>query len=132
MSTAPAARPLTSLSEEESLFRRTVRDFAERRLRPLVATMDRDARFAPGVIEELFPLGLMGIEVPPAYGGGGASFFAAVLAIEEVARVDPSVAVCIDVQNTMINKALMRWGDEAQRERYLPALCRSTVGAYAL
>jgi butyryl-CoA dehydrogenase/short/branched chain acyl-CoA dehydrogenase len=109
-----------------------VREFAERRVRPLVAEMDREARFAPGLIAELFPLGLMGIEVPATYGGGGASFFMSVLAIEELARVDPAVAVCVDVQNTLLTKALMRWGDDAQRQRFLPQLCHSVVGAYAL
>src|SRR3972149_6906955 len=128
----PAPAPPPALSEEEALFRQTVRDFAERRIRPLVAEMDRDARFAPALIAELFPLGLMGIAVAPAYGGAGSSFFASILAIEEVARVDPAVAVCIDVQNTLVDRALMRWGTPAQQERFLPALCRSTVGAYAL
>jgi butyryl-CoA dehydrogenase/short/branched chain acyl-CoA dehydrogenase len=126
------ARALTALAPDEALFRQTVRDFAERRVRPLVAEMDREARFAPGLIEELFPLGLMGIEVPTTYGGAGASFFMSVLAIEELARVDPAVAVCVDVQNTIVDTALMRWGLPSQRERYLPALCRSTVGAFAL
>src|ERR1700752_81740 len=125
-------RALTALSAEEELFRQTVRDFAERRIRPLVASMDREARFAPGLIDELFPLGLMGIEVPTSYGGAGASFFMSLLAIEELARVDPAVAVCVDVQNTIVTKALMRWGDDAQRGRFLTDLCRATVGAFAL
>ena len=125
-------RPLTELGDEERLFRTTVRTFAEERVRPLVATMDREARYAPGLVDELFTLGLMGIEIPAHQGGGGASFFTSVLAIEELARVDPAVAVCVDVQNTIINKALLRWGDAVQRDRYLPALARSLVGAFAL
>jgi alkylation response protein AidB-like acyl-CoA dehydrogenase len=126
------SRALTVLSEDEELFRHTVRNFAERRIRPLVAEMDREACYAPGVIADLFSLGLMGIEVPATFGGAGSSFFMSILAIEEMARVDPAIAVCIDVQNTLLNTALLRWGNATQRQRYLPALCRSTVGAYAL
>jgi alkylation response protein AidB-like acyl-CoA dehydrogenase len=129
VSTAPT--PLTELSEEEALFRTTVAEFAARRVRPLVAQMDREARYAPGIVDGLFELGLMGIEVPATHGGAGSSLFATVLAIEELAKVDPAVALCMDVQN-MVNKALLRWGTAAQQARYLPDLSRSVVGSYAL
>jgi alkylation response protein AidB-like acyl-CoA dehydrogenase len=129
---ASTARALTELSEEEAMFRATVADFAARRVAPLVAEMDRAARYAEGLVPALFELGLMGIEVPAALGGGEASFFTAVLAIEELSRVDPAVGLCVDVQNTVVDKALLRWGSAAQRARYLPGLCRDTLGSYAL
>jgi alkylation response protein AidB-like acyl-CoA dehydrogenase len=128
--TAPA--PLTALSEDEALFQATVGAFAAARVAPLVATMDREARYADGLVEALFELGLMGIEIPTASGGAGASLFTTVLAIEERAKVDPAVALCVDLQNTVVNKAFLHWGSPEQRERYLPALSRTTVGAYAL
>src|SRR5688572_23073652 len=109
--------PLTHLSEEESLFRDQVFGFARERIAPLVATMDRTATVDLGVIQGLFELGVMGIEVPEAYGGSGASFFSAILAIEALARVDASISVLVDVQNTLVENAILRWGSEAQRER---------------
>lgn len=124
--------PLTLLSEEEEIFRTSVRDFAEERLRPLAAEMDREGKFAPDVVPWLFEMGLMGIEVADALGGAGATFFMSILAIEELARVDPSVAVVCDVQNTLVINAVRRWGSDAQRERLLSALAADTVGAYAL
>jgi butyryl-CoA dehydrogenase/short/branched chain acyl-CoA dehydrogenase len=114
------------------MFRATVADFAARRVAPLVADMDRTARYADGLLEELFTLGLMGIEVPAELGGAGSSLFATALAIEELAKVDPAVALAVDVQNTVVDKALLRWGSEEQRARYLPDLCRAMLGAYAL
>ena len=124
--------PLTVLSDDEELFRATCRDFAESRIRPLVREMDREARLEPALIPELFELGLMGIGVREEYGGAGGSFFMSVLAVEELSRVDASVGVLVDVQNTLVNNAIQQWGTDDQRRRYLPRLARDGVGAYAL
>jgi len=127
------ARPaLTMLSEDERLFRDSVAAFADARIRPLVREMDERAAIPQALLEELFGLGVMGIEVPEALGGGGARFFHAILAVEALSEVDPSVAVLVDIHNTLVVKAILRWGSDAQRERYLPALATRTVGAYAL
>ncbi len=123
---------LTILSEEESLFRATVRAFADARLRPLAAEMDREAKLHPDVIPWLFELGLMGIEVPEPQGGAGATFFMSILAIEELARVDASVAVVCDVQNTLVIKAVKKFGSAEQQQRLLAKLAGGSVGAYAL
>jgi alkylation response protein AidB-like acyl-CoA dehydrogenase len=120
------------LTEEEKLFRETVREFAEKEIGPLVSRMDRDMAIDPGLARRFFDLGLMGIEIPELYGGAGSSFFMAVLAVEEVSRVDASLAVFLDVQNTLVNNALIRWATEEQKKRYLPRLATDTVGAYAL
>lgn len=130
--TDPARAPLTHLSEEESLFSSTVRKFAEETVAPLVRSMDEEQQFAPGLVDQLFSLGLMGIEVPEVLGGAGGSFFDAVLAIEGISTVDPAVAVLVDVHNTLCINALRRWGTQAQQERWLPRLASGTVGAYAL
>lgn len=133
MSTEPQKTPaLTNLSEDEELFRSMVREFAENEIGPLVSKMDREMQIEPALLKKFFELGLMGIEIPEAYGGSGASFFMAVLAVEEVSRVDASLGVCIDVQNTLVNNAFMRWATEEQKTRYLPRLAEDTVGAYAL
>ncbi len=124
--------PLTQLQEEEVLFKQMVRDFAEERVKPLVSEMDREARIPRPLIEQLFELGVMGIEIPTSYGGSGGTFFMAILAIEELARVDASVSVCVDVQNTLVNNALLRWANPIQKEHYLPLLAKETVGAYSL
>jgi alkylation response protein AidB-like acyl-CoA dehydrogenase len=124
--------PLTLFSEEEELFRSTVHDFAEEQIRPCVTQMDRDAALNPRLIRSFFELGLMGVEVPEEYGGAGGTFFLAIQAVEELSRVDASAAVCVDVQNTLVNNALLRWATEEQCCKYLPRLCRDTVGAYAL
>lgn len=124
--------PLTHLQEDERLFKEVVREFAEERVKPLVMEMDREARLPLTLIDQLFALGVMGIEIPTSYGGGGGTFFMAILAIEELARVDPAVAVCVDVQNTLVNNALLRWANPTQKKRYLPSLAKDTVGAYAL
>jgi butyryl-CoA dehydrogenase/short/branched chain acyl-CoA dehydrogenase len=124
--------PLTIFSEEEELFRSTVHQFAEEKIRSLVMKMDRDAKMEPALIRELFDLGLMGVGVPEAYGGSGGTFFMAVQMVEELSRVDASVGVLADVQNTLVNNAIMRWGTEEQRNRFLPRLCKDTLGAYAL
>ena len=123
---------LTILSEDEELFRGMVREFAENEIGPLVSKMDREMQIEPALLKKFFELGLMGIEIPEAHGGSGASFFMAALAVEEVSRVDASLGVCIDVQNTLVNNAFMRWATEEQKERYLPRLAVDTVGAYAL
>ncbi len=124
--------PLTALAEDEQLFQNMVREFTEKQVKPHVMEMDRAAKLPRALIDQLFSLGVMGIEIPPVYGGAGSSFFMAILAIEELARVDPSVAVCVDVQNTLVNNALLRWLTPAQKERFLPRLAHDVVGAYAL
>jgi alkylation response protein AidB-like acyl-CoA dehydrogenase len=124
--------PLTLLSEEEQMFRAAAREFAEKEVGPHVEEMDREGAFKHELIEKFFAQGFMGIGVPEAQGGSGGSFFMSILAIEEFSRVDPSAAVVIDVQNTLVNNALMRWGSEEQKKRFLPGLTRDTVGAYAL
>ena len=127
---APA--PLVSLTEDETLFRDTVRQFADESVRPFVKEMDEKGVFEPSLIRQFFELGLMGIEIPDEYGGGGGTFFEAILAVEELSRVDPSAGVVVDVQNTLVNNALMRWTTDEQKKRYLPRMCADTVGAYAL
>jgi butyryl-CoA dehydrogenase/short/branched chain acyl-CoA dehydrogenase len=124
--------PLTVLSEEEQLFFATVRRFAQETIAPAVRTMDDEQRFAPGLVNKLFELGLMGIEIPESLGGAGGSFFDAVLAVEAIATVDPAVAVLVDVQNTLVANALRRWAREDQKVEWLSKLAGGTVGAYAL
>jgi short-chain 2-methylacyl-CoA dehydrogenase len=124
--------PVTTLGEEEQLFREMVRGFAEEKVKPHVMEMDRAGQLPRDMIDQLFAIGVMGIELPTTYGGAGANFLMAILAIEELARVDPSVAVCVDVQNTLVNNALLRWLTPEQKERFLPRLARNVVGAYAL
>ncbi len=126
------AQPLTLLAEDEAIFRDAVREFAEAQIRPLVREMDEHAKIPRALVDQLFDLGVMGIEIPEAYGGAGASFFHAVLAVEELSRVDPSVGVLVDVQNTLVVNALMRWGNEDIKRRYLTKMAANTVGAYAL
>jgi butyryl-CoA dehydrogenase/short/branched chain acyl-CoA dehydrogenase len=125
-------RPLTALTEDERMFRETVREFAEEQVKPLRNQMDRDAKLEPQLITRFFDLGLMGIQVSDDLGGAGGSFFNAVQAIEELSRVDASAAVCVDVQNTLVNNAILRWGTEEQKKLYLPRLVTDTVGSYAL
>jgi len=124
--------PLTALSEDEQLFREQVRAFAEEEVGPLVSKMDQEAQIPRELIDKCFELGLMGIEIPDEHGGAGATFFMSVIAVEELARVDASVAVLVDVQNTLVNNAFLRWGGEELKARYLPKLASSWVGAYAL
>ena len=124
--------PLTQLSEEESLFYATVKQFAEETIGPLVKQMDADQQFASGLVKQLFDLGLMGIEVPEKLGGAEGSFFDAVLAIEAISTVDPAVAVLVDVHNTLVINALRRWATSEQQKQWLPRLASDTVGAYAL
>ncbi|HYY99350.1 MAG TPA: acyl-CoA dehydrogenase [Pyrinomonadaceae bacterium] len=127
-----AGGPLTAYTEDEQMFRASVREFAEGEIRPRVEEMDEHAKMAPEVIRQLFELGLMGVETPEEYGGTGASFFMAIIGVEELSRVDPSVGVLMDVQNTLVNNALIRWGSPEQKKKYLPRLASDTVGAYAL
>ena len=127
-----AASALTSLSEEEELFRNSVRQFARERIAPLVRSMDESALLDKALLHDLFELGLMGIEIPERYNGQGGNFFQCVLAIEEISAVDPSVGVVVDVQNTIVNNAILRWGNDSQKDRYLPPLASATVGSYAL
>jgi len=126
------AQPLTVLAEDERIFRDSVREFAQARVKPLVREMDEHASFPRALVDELFALGVMGIEVPERYGGAGGRFFHSVLAVEELSRVDPSVGVLVDVQNTLVINALLKWGNDDIKERYLGRLAAKTVGAYAL
>jgi butyryl-CoA dehydrogenase/short/branched chain acyl-CoA dehydrogenase len=123
---------LTHLNDEEALFRDTVGRFARERIAPLIREMDDAAVFNKNLLREFFDLGLMGIEIPEEYGGQGGNFFQCVLAIEEISAVDPSAGVVVDVQNTIVNNAIARWGNDAQKADYLPRLAAGTVGAYAL
>ncbi len=128
----PRPSPLTHLSEEESLFYSSVCEFAEEKIAPLVRGMDDDQQFAPGLVDKIFDLGLMAIEIPESMGGAAGSFFDSVLAIEAVSTVDPAVAVLVDVHNTLVINAIRRWAADAQQQRWLPKLASDTVGAYAL
>jgi alkylation response protein AidB-like acyl-CoA dehydrogenase len=130
--TASPIPPLTHLSEDEQLFRSTVRDFAQQSIGPLVRQMDEAQHFATDLLPQLFNMGLMGIEIPLEHGGSGGTFFEAILAVEEISAVDPSVGVLVDVQNTLCINALLRWGTEAQKKTILSRLATDTVGAYAL
>src|SRR5436190_13081034 len=123
---------LTVLAEDERLFYDSVYEFADREVRPLVREMDEHAKIPRALIDKLFDLGVMGIEIPESYGGGGATFFHAALAVEALSRVDPSIGVMVDVQNTLVINAILRWGTDDIRARYLPQLATKTIGAYAL
>src|SRR5689334_15526017 len=120
------------LSEDERLFRDSVYEFADREIRPLVREMDEHAKIPPDLLRGLFDLGVMGIEIPESYGGAGATFFHSVLAVEALSRVDTSIGVLVDVQNTLVVNALLRWGTDQLKERYLSRLASGSVGAYAL
>jgi alkylation response protein AidB-like acyl-CoA dehydrogenase len=129
---APAPPPLVALTDDEVLFRNNVRQFAEESIRPKVREMDEKGVFEQTLIDQFFRLGLMGIEVPEEYGGAGGKFFEAILTVEEISAVDPSAGVIVDVQNTLVNNALLRYGNDEQKKRYLPRMVSNTVGAYAL
>jgi alkylation response protein AidB-like acyl-CoA dehydrogenase len=124
--------PLTRLSEDETLFRDSVLEFARREIRPLVREMDDRAKMSRPLVDRLFDLGVMGIEIPESFGGAGATFFHSVLAVEALSNIDPSVGVLVDVQNTLVANALLRWGTNDLKGRYLPRLAKTAVGAYAL
>src|SRR5207253_2318043 len=126
------ARPLTTLSEDEEMFRASVREFAEGEIRKRVEEMDEQGHLDPALMKQCFELGLMGIETPEEFGGAGGSFFQAILAVEELSRVDASVGVFVDVQNTLVNNGLLRWANPEQQKKYLPQLAAEKVGAYAL
>ena len=128
--TPPA--PLTLLQEEERLFQASVRQFARERLAPLARVMDEEGKFRPDLLKQMFALGLMGIDVEERYQGQGGSFFQSVLAIEELAKVDPAASVIVDVQNTLVNNAFAHWATDEQKQKYLAQLAERSVGAYAL
>ena len=130
--TDAAPQPVTTLTEDERLLRDSVREFALGQIRPLVSEMDEQAKIPRALIDKLFDLGVMGIEIPESVGGSGARFFHAVLAVEELSRVDPSVGVLVDVQNTLVANAIIRWASADQKARLLPRLASKSVGAYAL
>ncbi len=130
--TSTQSAPLTSFTEDENLFRENIQQFAEEKIRPRVKEMDEKGVFDDSLIQQFFQLGLMGIEIPEQYGGGAGTFFEAILAVEEFSRVDASAGVVVDVQNTLVNNALLRWASEQQRKQYLPKMAADTVGAYAL
>src|SRR3981189_2364681 len=124
--------PLTTLTEDEILFRDSVRQFADDKIRPLAKEMDEKGVFDHALLDQFFQLGLMGIEIPEQYGGAGGKFFEAILAVEEFSRADASAGVVVDVQNTLVANAILRWATEDQKKRYLPKMAADTVGAYAL
>jgi butyryl-CoA dehydrogenase/short/branched chain acyl-CoA dehydrogenase len=124
--------PITTLTDDETLFRDNVRRFAEDKIRPLAKEMDEKGVFDHGLIDQFFQLGLMGIEIPEQYGGSGGKFFEAILAVEECSRADASAGVIVDVQNTLVSNAILRWANEEQKRRYLPKMAADTLGAYAL
>src|SRR5260370_12385072 len=127
-----APLPLTAFTEDEIVFRDNVREFADEKVRPLAKEMDDKGVFDKSLIAQFFQLGLMGIEVPEEYGGAGGKFFEAILAVEELSRADASAGVVVDVQNTLVNNALLRWANQEQKKRYLPRVAADTAGAYAL
>jgi alkylation response protein AidB-like acyl-CoA dehydrogenase len=124
--------PLTALSEEEELFQKTVREFADQEIVPRAAEMDREAKLDPDLIPKLYDLGILAIETPEQWGGAGGSFFLSILAVEEVSRADPSVGVVVDVQNTLVANAILRWGTEPQKEKFLSKMASGALAAYAL
>ena len=129
MTTSATPAALSRLNEEEQLFADSVYEFADKEIRPLVREMDEHAKLDKNLIPKLFDLGIMGIEIPEEYGGAGASFFYSVLAVEQLSRVDPSVAVFVDVQNTLFINGLVKWGNDDIKKRYCPKVAKDTVGA---
>ncbi len=126
------SHPLTVLSEDENMFQEMVYQFAEEKIKPMSAGMDRAGEFDKGLIQQFFELGLMGIEIPEEYGGTGSSFFMSILAIEALAMIDASASIYVDVQNTLVNNAVLRWGNEGLKKKYLPLLATEKLGAYSL
>jgi len=126
------SKALTTLADDERQFQEMIHDFAEENVRPRVEHMDREAKLDPALMKKVFELGIMGIEIPEELGGAGSSFFMSILAIEELSKIDASVGVFVDVQNTLVNNALLRWATDEQKKRYFPKLATDTVGAYAL
>ena len=133
MSQTIAAMPaLTRLAEDEAIFRDSVYEFADREIRPLAREMDEHAKFSPELIKKLFELGVMSVEVPESFGGAAGTFFHSVLAVESLSRVDPSIGVLVDVQNTLVINAVMKWGTDDIKRKYLPKFTTSLIGAYCL
>ncbi len=132
MTTSATPAALSRLNEEEQLFADSVYEFADKEIRPLVREMDEHAKLDKNLIPKLFDLGIMGIEIPEEYGGAGASFFYSVLAVEQLSRVDPSVGVFVDVQNTLFINGLVKWGNDDIKKRFCPRVAKDTIGAYAL
>jgi alkylation response protein AidB-like acyl-CoA dehydrogenase len=127
-----AVPALTRLTEDETIFRDSVYEFADKEVRPLAREMDEHAKMSPALIEKLFALGVMSVEIPETYCGAGGTFFHSVLAVESLSRVDPSVGVLVDVQNTLVINAVLRWGTDEIKRKYLPKLASNTIGAYCL
>jgi alkylation response protein AidB-like acyl-CoA dehydrogenase len=125
-------QPLTELTEDEIMFKDMVYKFAEEQIKPSVSEMDKDGQFNPDILKQFFELGLMGIEIPEEYGGTGSGFFMSILAIEALAMIDASASIYVDVQNTLVNNAVLRWGSDAIKKKYLPQLASEKLGAYAL
>ncbi len=130
--TMTAMPALTRLAEDEAIFRDSVYEFADREIRPLAREMDEHAKFSPELIKKLFELGVMSVEVPESFGGAGGTFFHSVLAVESLSRVDPSVGVLVDVQNTLVINAVMHWGSDDIKRKYLPRFATNMIGAYCL
>jgi alkylation response protein AidB-like acyl-CoA dehydrogenase len=130
--TLTAVPALTRLTEDEAIFRDSVYEFADKEVRPLVREMDEHARMSPALVEKMFSLGVMSVEIPESYGGAGGTFFHSVLAVESLSRVDPSVGVLVDVQNTLVINALMKWGGDEIKRKYLPKMATKSIGAYCL
>src|SRR5918992_4840593 len=127
-----ARPPLTVLTDDEAMFRDAVAEFAEGEVRPRVQAMEREGKLDPSLVRAAFDMGLMGIEVPEQYGGADGSLLMVTLAVEELSKVDASAAILVDVQNTLVNYPITRYGTDTQKAKYLPQLTASTVGAYAL
>ena len=121
--------PLTQLTEEEEMFRDAIRIFSEDKIKPLTQKMDEEETFDSDLLKQFFKINLMGIQIPEQWGGAGGSFFMSILAVEELSRVDPSAGVIVDVQNTLVNNALLNWGTKKQKSQYLPQLSSHKVGA---
>ena len=130
--TMTASPALTRLAEDEVLFRDSVYEFADKEIRPIAREMDEHAKMSPELIRKLFELGVMSVEIPESYGGAGGTFFHSVLAVESVSRVDPSVGVLVDVQNTLVINALLKWGTDEIKRRCLPKMAKNTIGAFGL
>src|SRR5437867_5844225 len=127
-----APQPLSVLTEDEKMFQSTVRRFARAEIAPHVREMDEAGVFRKDIIKQFFELGLMGIEIPEEFGGQGGNFFQCILAVEELSAVDPSAGVIVDVQNTIVNNAILKWASAEQKSKYLPRLAQDTVASYAL
>ncbi len=130
--TNPKFAPLTQLTEDELMLKDAAAEFADTVIKPKVHEMEEAAKLDPGLIKMFFEMGFMGIEIPEKYNGGGGSFFMGIVAIEQISRVDASVGVFMDVQNTLVNNAFLRWGSKEVNERFLPQLASEKVGAYCL